>query len=158
MDRAKITELIRDVYIGHMLSVTHDAGWHGDNLLGALIDYKGFIPGGTNKPPSDGKMIYETQFLRRKHQDLPMIWAAMEKLKKRDMRQYLAIMSKIYYGVGTGRENPETQKFEVFTDKSRAALVGQTYPQWRHNVDVGYNFVSEAMDIFEMAKEFEKCG
>ncbi len=53
---------IVDLYLDVIFSIDTDAGWHGDNLIGKLVTFKGYIPSGSGFS-GFSKVYEETLFL-----------------------------------------------------------------------------------------------
>lgn len=62
----QLAEKLVDVYLAWLQSHDRDAGWHGQHIIGRLIDFKGDLPGSSGYMPDDG-MIREVRFLRTPH-------------------------------------------------------------------------------------------
>ena len=145
IDKRRIDKLV-DIYLNWLESVHHDAGWHSCGLLEKLK-----MPTVPPRPDlKDMKMVNEAKFLRRKHEDLPLIETALNRLHKRDMGAWLAILANRYY-VHDFLE-PGTLKVMAYEDKHRAASIGQSLRAYRHNRGKAYNYLSETIDLLEIGK------
>lgn len=145
IDKQRIDRLI-DIYLNWLESLHHDAGWHSCGLLEKLK-----MPTVPPRPDlTDMKMVNEVKFLRRKHDELPMIEAALGRLLKRDMGAWLAILANRYY-VHDFLE-PGTRKVCTYEDKHRAAAIGQSLRSFRHNKGKAYDYLSETLELLELGK------
>lgn len=102
----QLAERLIDVYLGWLQSADRDAGWHGQHIIGRLIDFKGDLPGSSGYMPDDG-MIREVRFLRTPHAllaDAKKVVEAMDR-KHRDA-VLLSVLCKRRIRVIKGVEVP----------------------------------------------------
>ncbi|WP_375191815.1 hypothetical protein [Marinobacter sp.] len=87
----ELAEKLVDVYLAWLQSADRDAGWHGQHIIGRLIDFKGDLPGTSGYMPDDG-MIREVRFLRTPH---ALLNEAKALIGEMDRRQRDAVLLSV---------------------------------------------------------------
>lgn len=91
MTPRQLAEKLIDVYLAWLQSHDRDAGWHGQHIIGRLIDFKGDLPGSSGYMPDDG-MIREVRFLRTPH---ALLAEAKELVAEMEQRQRDAVLLSV---------------------------------------------------------------
>lgn len=134
-----------DVWIRSLLSVSNDAGWEGRAPIAMLIDYGTAVY--TCNDQSNVAMISAIRLLRESHHEFKKINFAITEVLTDKPNSALAVVAKIYFsGV-----NKETDR--AWTDKERAAKVGQSYTEFRYNLDLGLELLDKELDKFDRVME-----
>lgn len=142
MDKARIDKLI-DVYLNDLVSLRHDAGWHGDSMLARMITYRGQPPPPSGRDQADLAMIYETTFLRATHELLPLALIVVNRLMDRGMPVALAVLAKRFYQHDF--LDHLDLKVKPYTDAVRAREIGQSLRTFERNVAIAYERMDEIL-------------
>lgn len=114
MNDDQYADHLADVYLNGITSISNDAGWEGDSIMGRLIEF-GEIPLGTGNDQSNLHMIYAIEKLRTEHvlfrQLSHVIWQMLGAYGESD--KILALLSRRYYQ----GENPKTGRAYTIRDR-----------------------------------------
>lgn len=150
-DKQRIDKLV-DIYLNWLESLHHDAGWHSCGLLEKLK-----MPTVPPRPDlTDMKMVNEVKFLRRKHEDLPLIEKALDRLQQKDMKAWLAVLANRYYQ--HNYLDTESMTVKLYKDTNRAAAIGQSPRQFAKNRLNGYAALGEIIELLELGMYLKKSA
>lgn len=119
----KLIERLLDIFVGRLFSIDNDAGWHGESMLGRLIEFHGELPPPSGYDSADSKMLFEIQFVREEHYLLGAARSMMRQLPKKT--QIVLVVDRRYRGT----VDPRTGK--VLTDDNCAAMLGLSVAAYR---------------------------
>lgn len=97
--QSEVTKLI-NIFLDGLVSVSNDAGWKGDSLLGKVIEFAGPPPRGSGNDQSNLSMINAIEKFRAKHVDYAMIERIVWRLLTENQttrRHIMALLVKHYY-------------------------------------------------------------
>lgn len=148
-EKENIDRLV-SIWLNGLQSSSNDAGWEGMSLAARLIEYQGEPPAPTGNDQSNLAMINSIRLLRNRHAEYPKIAAAMSMmLRCKDTEQpALAVAARNYYqGICPHTDRP-------WSDEGRAAMIDQTYEQYRWHLGRAYPAIQKELERFELYARF----
>lgn len=145
-----VAEKIVDDFLSWYRSADKDAGWHGDSMIGRLVDFKGDLPSSSGFYAVDS-MEYEMRFVRHITKDQR---AAIEIFGRMPKVNAVAVMlDRAVRGKTLAHEDPYTKKPVTvsYPDAILAHEMDMTVNLFKMAIRDGYQWIAQAVEQREAA-------
>lgn len=150
-------QFLVDLYLTWRLSTHHDAGWHGEHVLGRLVQFRGDLPPSSGNDQSDLKMIGEVRWLRHFHRECDYAVNIMLNMQKRTPRLFAAVLLDRYARKRTFRQQQVVPGEGVkavdvqYTTAHLADVLGVSVENFRQMCSRGYGYIEGIDNGYRMA-------
>ncbi len=145
--------MVVDLFLDVLFSSDRDAGWHGDNLIGKLVDFKGELPQSSGFA-GFSKVYEQTRMLREWSKSHVMACMVMRGIS--DRQREAVCMDRSYRGRTKVAVDPFTpdQRVEIHWDDAACAQqLRCTVNAFQKRIQDGYESIEAAL-----VRELEKAA